>query len=143
MTASPLLLAPEEGVAEAEIITFPKGLVGSPPGPRFALRDELDDPCFASCAPWTRRPCPSWSTDPMVHHAGLHGRALLRRSRGSADHPPTPVGLLAIITVRDNPHRITANLLGPLVINREDGLGKQVVLSASDYSLQHPLNPES
>jgi len=57
--------------------------------------------------------------------------------------PSTPVGLLAIITVRDNPHRITANLLGPLVINREDGLGKQVVLSASDYSLQHPLNPES
>jgi flagellar assembly factor FliW len=50
--------------------------------------------------------------------------------------------LYNIVTVHSNA-RATVNLKGPVVINRNTGVGKQVILAnAADYSVQHPL-PEA
>lgn len=47
--------------------------------------------------------------------------------------------LLNIVTVHKN-GKATMNLKGPIVINRNTGIGKQVVIAnASEYSVQHPL----
>lgn len=47
--------------------------------------------------------------------------------------------LLNIVTVHKS-GQATMNLKGPVVINRNTGIGKQVVIAnASDYSVQHPL----
>jgi flagellar assembly factor FliW len=43
------------------------------------------------------------------------------------------------LTVRTDPAGVTANLLGPLVINNRTGRGRQLVLSTSDYSARHPV----
>lgn len=48
-----------------------------------------------------------------------------------------------IVTVPPNPMEMTANLLGPLVINLRDRLGKQLVLIDSRYKTKHRLFPES
>lgn len=45
----------------------------------------------------------------------------------------------AIVTVPDDPRRMSANLQGPIVVNRANGKGKQVVLTRSHYSTQHPM----
>lgn len=51
---------------------------------------------------------------------------------------PTDAEVLALVTVRrsddDTIETITANLLGPLVINDRTKVGRQVVLSESQYS---------
>jgi flagellar assembly factor FliW len=36
---------------------------------------------------------------------------------------------------------MTANLMSPLLINPEQGLGKQVVIDKPHYSHQHPVLP--
>jgi flagellar assembly factor FliW len=47
--------------------------------------------------------------------------------------------LLNIVTVHKQ-GQATMNLKGPIVINRNSGVGKQVVIAnATDYSVQHPL----
>ena len=51
--------------------------------------------------------------------------------------------VLVIVVVRDNPEDITANLQGPLVINPERGLGKQVVLLTDRYHTRHYILRES
>lgn len=49
-----------------------------------------------------------------------------------------------IISVQEEPFGVTANLLGPLVVNKETGLGVQVILAESAYSARHPVvNPAS
>jgi flagellar assembly factor FliW len=68
-------------------------------------------------------------------------------------HPDIPAGdaeflglddaedalLLNIVTVHKQ-GQATMNLKGPIVINRNTGIGKQVVIAnAADYSVQHPL----
>jgi len=52
---------------------------------------------------------------------------------------PDDALLLSIVTVY-GPHRATANLKGPIVINRSTHVGKQVIIAnASEYSVQYPL----
>ncbi len=52
---------------------------------------------------------------------------------------PEEAALFNIVTVH-GPDRATVNLKGPVVINRNTGIGKQVVIAnAADYSVQHPL----
>ncbi|HUI06990.1 MAG TPA: flagellar assembly protein FliW [Verrucomicrobiae bacterium] len=47
--------------------------------------------------------------------------------------------VLTIVTLRDTKHA-TANLKGPILVNRRTLIGKQVVpLNAAHYSVQHPL----
>jgi flagellar assembly factor FliW len=55
--------------------------------------------------------------------------------------------LLNIVTLkRQNPVEATANLIGPIVVNRRTRVGRQLVVSNySRYSAHHPLveNPQS
>jgi len=52
---------------------------------------------------------------------------------------PGDAAVYAIVTV-SGPHHATANLKGPVVINRHTGRAKQVVIAnAAQYSVQHPL----
>ena len=52
---------------------------------------------------------------------------------------PDDAAVYAVVTV-SGPSRATVNLKGPIVINRNTGLAKQVVIAnAAQYSVQHPL----
>ena len=52
---------------------------------------------------------------------------------------PEDAALLNIVTLH-GPNRATVNLKGPVVINRNTGVGKQVIIAnAADYSVQHPF----
>jgi flagellar assembly factor FliW len=52
---------------------------------------------------------------------------------------PSDAALYVIVTV-NGPRHATANLKGPIVVNRATGLAKQVVIAnATQYSVQHPL----
>jgi flagellar assembly factor FliW len=52
---------------------------------------------------------------------------------------PNDAAVYVIVTV-SGPCRATVNLKGPIVINRNTGLAKQVVITnAAQYSVQHPL----
>jgi flagellar assembly factor FliW len=53
---------------------------------------------------------------------------------------PEDALLLNIVTIHKQGQAATMNLKGPIVVNRNTGIGKQVVLAnATDYSVQHPL----
>ena len=56
---------------------------------------------------------------------------------------PADADVLALVTIRHTDEggiaSVTANLLGPLVINRRSGIGRQVVLSDSQHSTREPV----
>jgi flagellar assembly factor FliW len=51
--------------------------------------------------------------------------------------------VLAIVVVREDPEEITANLQGPIVINPEKCLGKQIVLLTDRYHTRHYILQEA
>ena len=56
---------------------------------------------------------------------------------------PSDADVLALVTIRHTDEggiaSVTANLLGPLVINHRTGVGRQVVLSDSQHSTREPV----
>lgn len=51
---------------------------------------------------------------------------------------PSDALVLNIVTLKSD-GSATVNLKGPVVINRHTMIGKQVVLSQSDYAIKHPI----
>lgn len=49
--------------------------------------------------------------------------------------------VLTILVVPENPQRMTANLVAPLVVNRRNNLARQIVLNDQRYSIRTPLFP--
>ncbi|PKL75585.1 MAG: flagellar assembly protein FliW [Candidatus Melainabacteria bacterium HGW-Melainabacteria-1] len=52
---------------------------------------------------------------------------------------PQDVFVLLLCTVPEEPLDMTANLLGPLVFNRHNNLGRQLILDRQRYPLRYPL----
>jgi flagellar assembly factor FliW len=52
---------------------------------------------------------------------------------------PDDVLMYAIVTIRENPLDSTANLIGPIIINKARRLGKQIVIDDDRYSTQEPI----
>ncbi len=42
-----------------------------------------------------------------------------------------------VLSVEEEPFKVTANMLGPILINWEAGLGRQIVLTDSNYNTRH------
>jgi len=47
--------------------------------------------------------------------------------------------ILAIVVVPEDPQKMTANLLGPIVVNTKEKVGKQVILLEGKYSVKSPI----
>jgi flagellar assembly factor FliW len=52
------------------------------------------------------------------------------------------VVLMAIVTIRSNPLKVSANLRAPIVINSRKRLAKQIVLDDPEYPVQYYLTPD-
>ncbi|TAK32251.1 MAG: flagellar assembly protein FliW [Chloroflexota bacterium] len=118
-------------------VDFPEGLIGCESWRSFELRVEpeqpmisvlqcLDDPeaCFLLVDPFNLIP------DYRVRLTASD-REFLRL--GDVEEP----AVFCTLTVNEDEGMITANLLGPLAINKRTGLGRQLVQSATDYSARH------
>ncbi len=138
------LLGEAEASAPVEALElhFPDGLIGYPEWQHFTLEPLAEAPSLA-----------------LLHCHDVEGLALIVGdphlwlpdyafdvSQGDlqalgADDPGVLVPLV-ILTMEAEPHSVTANMLGPLLINRETGRGRQVIQSQRPYTARHPLAPQ-
>lgn len=114
------------------MIRFPVGLPGFPNLTEFALVSRDDGPLawLQSC----QDPCVAFViADPALFRpdfaiaATAHDLALI----GAAD--VADLELRVILTVPTDPRRMTANLCGPLVMNRRSQLGMQLILPGDTW----------
>lgn len=124
-------------VDEAKVMTFADGLLGFPDARRFALVDAsddgtyfwlqaLDDPqlAFLAAVPWAFFP----DYEPELSRSDQESLAIT---------DPSEVMVLCLLTITED--SVTANLLGPLVVNADTREGRQIVLDDTNYSARVPL----
>lgn len=124
-------------VDEDTILSFDEGLLGFPDVHRYALVDAaegdtyywlqaIDDPrlAFLAAVPWAFFP----DYEPVLGDADQEALGLT----SAAD-----AVVLCLLTVTDL--AVTANLLGPLVVNAATRRGRQVVLADADLPVKAPL----
>ncbi|MEB3196722.1 MAG: flagellar assembly protein FliW [Candidatus Sericytochromatia bacterium] len=130
-------------VSSDAVIHFPLGLLGFERYSRYIIVDSdqtapmrwlqcVEDPNVAVLVVEPTLFFPDY--DPFIHP---DDRGLLQ-----LDEEETPV-LACVVVIPDDPSQMTINLLGPLVMNAEKRLGKQVVLSDSSLSARHRLIPDA
>ena len=130
----------ELDVEDDKVLTFPEGLLGFPADTRFvmiAIEDtdvywwlqSTDDPALAFLAviPWQFFP----EYEPEIDEVTENMLQLT---------DPSQAIVLCLVTVRpEADNAITANLLGPLIVNSHTRLGRQIVLSDTGYPVRAAL----
>lgn len=124
-------------IDESKVLSFPDGLLGFPDIERFAVVDAgdegtyfwlqaVDDPqlAFLAAQPWAFFP----DYAPVLADADQEALALTSAEDAT---------LFCLLTITDD--AVTANLLGPLVVNTTTRQGRQVVLGDSEYSTRTVL----
>lgn len=137
MRVKTTLLGVEETieVSDQQIFAFEPGLGGFEALRRYALIPEADSPvewlvsledpdvCFALIEPFGFRP------DYAFEVMDADTEALGMREAGDAL-------VRCILTLNEDPAKITANLLAPLVLCRRTHLARQIVLQDENYPLR-------
>lgn len=130
---------PDSQLDGEEIITFPRGILGFEDCRRFHLvrhpeweplakLQSIDQPRLS----FVLAPPRLFVADYSVRIDPLEVAELEIRNVRDAE-------TWAIVTVPDDPRQMSANLQGPLIINRASGKGKQVVLTRTQYSTQQMM----
>lgn len=127
-------------VADDKVLTFPEGLLGFPGDTRFVMVEignggpygwlqSVDDPAlsFLTVVPW------HFFAD---YEPEIDGPTQQELGLKTADDAI----VVCLVTVRDGAEApVTANLLGPLVINAISRVGRQIVLADSGYTTRAAL----
>ena len=127
-------------VADERVLDFPEGLPGFREARRFAMVEvpdndvffwlqSIDDPAlaFLCTVPWPFFP----DYEPELPETDQEALGLTEA---------TDAMVLCLLTVRREEQEVTANLLGPLVVNQRTRTGRQVVLADSTWPLRAPLS---
>lgn len=128
-------------VSEEQIFSFDPGIGGFESLRRFALIPEQDSPvewlqsledpdvAFALLEPFAFKP------DYAFELADADAEALGMREAQDAF-------VRCVLTLHEDPEKITANLLAPLILSRRSHMARQVILQHSDYPLRFQLFAE-
>jgi flagellar assembly factor FliW len=124
-----------------QVIRFPQGLLGFEDRHDWALLDSTQAPflwlqsldetnlAFVLLQPDFFR------TDYILDLSDLD-----RESLGDPDGEDLLV--FAICTIPEDQSRMTANLQGPVVVNRKDGLGRQTIQASPQWKVRHLILEE-
>ncbi|MHC4885373.1 MAG: flagellar assembly protein FliW [Planctomycetota bacterium] len=130
-------------VDDATLISFPEGVVGFKESTRFVIFDcgdegvfewlqSVDNPevAFVICEAQMIKP---------DYRVMIGKKEMGELEAESLDELLTCL----ILCIPEDPTKMTANLLGPIVFNTEKRLGMQLVLMNPDYSTRYPVFQEA
>ncbi len=124
-------------IPEDKIITMPKPVLGFERLKRYCIIERedcepflwfqaVDDPAVAFIV-----------VNPILFYPDYHIEVNPRELDEIKIRDVKTVETYAIVTIPSNPQKISINLQGPILINTETRLAKQLVLVNSDYRIKH------
>ena len=130
----------ETEVSDENLIKFPDGILGFEFIKEYYLLDISDTPFYSLQA----ADCPEVAFI-LIQPDTFMNNYKLQVSR--ADY--SQIGLkgkkdvldFAIVTVPKDPAEMTANLQGPIIVNRHTRIARQVISLNDDYCTKHPILP--
>lgn len=129
-------------IAEEEIIQIPKGLLGFEDFERYVIVNNPD------CYPfhWLQSvDTPELSfviVSPVIFFPAYRVEVHSKEVADIGVTDPHDVEIHVIVTIPPQLERMTANLQGPILINTRNKMAKQLVLTNSDYGVQHLIIDE-
>jgi len=122
-----------------DIITFPTGIPGFPKNKEYVLVQITDYLPFEwlVCVDGTRLRFAI--INPLLFRPDYAPAMTKPHLDGLQIEKPEDILLYAIVTIGENPMKSTANLVGPVIINRVKRIGKQIILDDDRYGTKEPI----
>jgi flagellar assembly factor FliW len=124
-------------VGEDRIMTFPHGLLGFPSFSRYALIDAGGDNYFFWLQSVDEPNLAFVVTDPTVFFKEY--QAPVREEMAQELQLADPTQLQMFVICNKVGDWLTGNLLGPILVNAQNGLAQQVVLTEKKWTTRQPL----
>ena len=128
-------------VDESRALVFAQGLLGFPDSSTYVVIEVEDSPYF-----WLQsvdeEEVAFLATSPFLFFPGYDLELGDEEQQRLDVDDPAQVEVLTLLTVHragEQPESITANLLGPIVVNTETRRALQLVLDNPDYTTRVPL----
>jgi flagellar assembly factor FliW len=127
-------------INENLIIALPDGILGFEDFKRYIILDHfdkesplkwfqsIDDPSLAFVI-----------TDPLIFVPEYKAKVSKEEIRNIKLSDTSKAVIVVIVNIKRDHSEITINLQGPIVINPEEKLAKQVIIRESDYSVRHVI----
>ncbi len=129
-------------IEEEKLLVFPSGLVGMKHLKRFIILDaEIEEP-FRWLQSLDDEEIIFLTIEPRVFRPDYRVTVQKEELAQLGINKSTEVLVLCIVTLCKEPKMLTANLQGPLVINAENRIGKQVILVEGQYNTRHQILEE-
>jgi len=129
-------------IPEENIIEFPKGIIGFEQFKKYVLLEREDSDPFCWLQSLEDPNLAFVVINPTIffknYKIEIHYKEFEDIQVASLDR----IEIFSIVTIPEDLSRMSANLLGPLVINLDNNMAKQVVLVNSPYTIQHFIMDE-
>ena len=131
----------EIDLSDEKIIHIPSGLIGFPDKRKYTLLEHKKGSPFLWLQSVEDGALAFVLIDPLLLKPDYELQ-ISPEDMKSLDLTEAPDGIQTLVIVNITPGEkleLTANLLGPIVINVRKKLAKQIVLPDGQYSLRHPI----
>jgi flagellar assembly factor FliW len=125
--------------SQQDILTFPHGIPGFENNKKFVL---VQIPEFV---PFEWLACVDGSKlrfaliNPLLFCPDYAPALVKEQLEDLAIEKPEDILLYSIVTIGDNPLKSTANMIGPVIINKVKRIGKQIIIEDERYGTQEPI----
>ena len=129
-------------IPDENIITFPKGIIGFEQFKKYVLLEREDSDPFCWLQSLEDPNVAFVVINPVIFFKNYKIEVHFKELEDIKVTALEKIETYVIVTIPEDISKMSVNLLGPLVVNLENNNGKQIVLTNSNYTIQHFIMDE-
>jgi flagellar assembly factor FliW len=129
-------------ITEEDIIRFPKGILGFESLEQYVIIDHADSQPFRWLQCVDAPDLAFVVVNPVIFFPNYRVEVHAKEVADIDVEDPHDVEILVIVTIPQQIENMGINLQGPILINMASRMAKQLVLTSSEYTVQHSITEQ-
>lgn len=126
-------------VEESKLLNMPGGVLGFPDSSRYVILDHEEDSPFRWMQSIEESDVAFVVVDPLEFFPDYHAQVKREELSNLDLKVDDDLLIMVILSLKNAPDEMTANLQGPIIVNARNRKGRQVVLKGTKYNTKHSL----
>ena len=124
-----------------DVIQFPRGLLGFESFKQYAIYEVEEHKPFQWLICLEQPEIAFVIINPLIFYSTYRPKISKRDLKELSVTSPHLLKIYSLVTLSDDPRRVTTNLSGPILLNTQTRLAKQIILLDEAYSTKYPIMP--